>query len=94
MKKATIDLTDCKYLLELHERIRVALDFPVWYGKNWDAFWDLIHRECTYDYVIIKGSNTVSKDLVGSVKMMKDIMEENKQYYKNSKKPFDYEFID
>ena len=28
MKKAPVDLTDCKYILELHERIRIALDFP------------------------------------------------------------------
>ena len=94
MKKVTIDLTDCKYLMELHERIRIALDFPKGYGNNWDAFWDFIHRECTYDYIIVKGSNTVSKDLVGSIKMMKDILEENKQYYQNSNHPVDYEFID
>jgi len=93
MKKATIDLTDCKYLLELHERIRVALDFPKGYGKNWDAFWDFLNMECTYDYVTVKGSNTVSKDLGGSIQKMKEIMERNKQYYKNSRKPFDYEFI-
>lgn len=94
MKKVVVDLTDCKYLMELHERIRIALDFPEWYGKNWDAFWDMIHRECAYDYIIIKGSNTVSKDLADSIKIMKELLEENKQYYKNSKQPVDYEFID
>ncbi len=41
-KIITLDLTDCKYLGELHERIRVAFDFPEWYGANWDAFWDLL----------------------------------------------------
>ena len=28
MKKAVIDLTDCKYIMDLHERIKVSLDFP------------------------------------------------------------------
>ena len=41
-KIITLDLTDCKYLGELHERIRVAFNFPEWYGANWDAFWDCL----------------------------------------------------
>lgn len=94
MKKAVIDLTGCKYLLELHERIRVALSFPEWYGKNWDAFWDMINRDCEYNYIIIKGSNTVSKELAESIKIMRDILEENKQDWANSDCPFDYEFVD
>ena len=94
MKKATVDLTDCKYIIELHERIRIALDFPEWYGKNWDAFWDMINRNCEYNYITIKGSNTVSEKLKGSVKKMRDILEENKQDWAHSDCPFDYEFVD
>lgn len=30
-----LDLTDCKYLGELHERIRVAFDFP---KMEWGKF--------------------------------------------------------
>ena len=40
-KIITLDLTGCKYLGELHQRIRIAFDFPEWYGENRDAFWDL-----------------------------------------------------
>lgn len=94
MRKATIDLTDCKYLLEMHERIRVALDFPKGYGMNWDAFWDSLNRDCEYDYIEVIGSDTVAEELKPSVKMMKDIMEENKQYWASSKRPPDYKFID
>lgn len=94
MKKAVIDLTGCKYLLELHERIRIALNFPDWYGKNWDAFWDMINRDCEYNFITIKGSDTVSKELAGSIKTMRDILEENRQEWSNSDNPFDYEFID
>ena len=43
-KVITLDLTGCKYLGELHERIRAAFDFPEWYGANWDAFWPGDHR--------------------------------------------------
>jgi len=27
---------------ELHECLAQALEFPDWYGRNWDAFWDSI----------------------------------------------------
>ena len=38
IKEINLDFTGVKTLWELHERIRVAFDFPEWYGKNWDAF--------------------------------------------------------
>ena len=34
MKTIELDLTGCKYLSEIHERIRIAFDFPEWYGAN------------------------------------------------------------
>lgn len=65
-EKKTIvsDLTDCKYLGELHERIRVAFDFPEWYGANSDALWDLLWSECDADEVVISGVNTMPEQLV------------------------------
>lgn len=33
MKTIELDLTGCKYLSEIHEKIRVAFDFSEWYGK-------------------------------------------------------------
>lgn len=39
-KCVILDLTDCRYLGELHRRIKVAFDFPDYYGENWDAFYD------------------------------------------------------
>ena len=94
MRKATIDLTDCKYLMELHERIRKALDFPEWYGKNWDAFWDLLHRECKYDYITVIGANTVADELKPSITKMKKLLEKDKKYWESSNHPVSYEFVD
>ena len=44
IEKITLDLTNCKYIRDFHERIRVAFNFPEWYGKNLDALWDADSR--------------------------------------------------
>lgn len=75
-KIITLDLTDCKYLGELHERIRTAFDFPEWYGANWDAFWDLLWSECDSDEVIIIGENTLSKEFDPQLANMHKLLDE------------------
>ena len=94
MKNATIDLTDCKYLMELHERIKTGLHLDDGYGRNMDAFWDEINRNIQYKFITVKGSKTVSKDLLETTEIIKDILEKNKQYWKQSEYPFDYKFVD
>ena len=58
-----LDLTDCRYLGELHQRIKVAFDFPDYYGENWDAFYDLICTDSKAEMIIILGKNEMSKSL-------------------------------
>ena len=94
MKIIELDLTGCKYLAEIHERIRVAFHFPEWYGKNWSAFWDLLWSECDADKVIIKVENSLSSEFDTSLSKMYEILERNKKERANSDYPFDYEIID
>ena len=94
MKKAILDLTGCKYWHELHQRIQDSLEFPDYYGKNLDAFWDCINRDCDINFVTIKGTSKVSEDLKQTVEKILSMFEENKQYWINSDCPFDYEIID
>ena len=75
-KIVTLDLTGCKYLGEIHQRIKKAFNFPDFYGENWDAFWDLLRSECDADKVIVVGGDSVSKELRASVQTMKGILEE------------------
>ncbi len=82
MKTVYLDLTDCKHLYDLHERIRVAFDFPEWYGKNWSAFWDLLWSECDADRVIITGEHTMPKEFDMSLAKMHEILEREKQWRK------------
>ena len=38
----TIDFSKVQHYLEMHFIIRQALDWPDYYGCNWDAFWDCL----------------------------------------------------
>ena len=79
-KIMTLDLTGCKYLGEIHQRIKKAFDFPDFYGENWDAFWDLLRTECDADKIVIIGEETVSKELVPSMEMINEILQELKEH--------------
>lgn len=95
-KTITLDLSDCKYLGELHERIRVAFDFPQWYGANLSAFDDLMGTECDADEVEILGVVTMPEDLQKYmhkiVAILDKVVKERKYYsslYRHIK-PFSY----
>ena len=38
--KYKVDFSEVKYYAEIHEVLKRDLDFPDYYGCNWDAFWD------------------------------------------------------
>ena len=76
MKTIYLDLTGCKYWDDLHERIRVAFDFPEWYGANWSAFWDLLWSECDADRVVITGEHTMPKEFDRPLAMMHETLDE------------------
>ena len=82
-KKVTLDLTGYKYLGEIHQRIKKAFDFPDFYGENWDAFWDLLWSECDADKVVIIRGNRVSKELMPSIEIINEILQELKEDRKN-----------
>ena len=89
-KIITLDLTDCKYLGELHERIRVAFDFPELYGANWDAFWDLLRSECDAEKLEIIGINTLPKEFDEQIEVMKTVLERFKNNCKKYEEIFEY----
>ena len=81
-KTATLDLTGCKYLGELHKRIKEALDFPDHYGENWNAFWDTITGlvELPKQLVFI-GWNNISKKLPEEAQILKYYLDEYEKNY-------------
>lgn len=92
-KTATLDLTDCKYLGEMHQRIKKALNFPNYYGENWDAFWDCINADSDVDFITVIGINTLSKELKKEAEIMISLLEDNKKYWADVEPPFEYEIV-
>lgn len=95
MKTIILDLTGCKSLWDIHERIRIAFGFPDWYGKNWDAFWDLLWSECDAEKVIIRGEKTLPEEFSKNIKIMHSVLDDEildrKQHEKYGAVPFSYE---
>lgn len=90
---AVLDLTNCKYLGDLHSRIKTALDFPEHYGENWDAFWDSLRFDSSVDYVEIRGEETVADNLKHHLEKMHEIMQECKEERASLGLYFDYKII-
>ena len=93
-KTATIDLTDCKYLGELHLRIKKALEFPEHYGENWSAFWDSLRFDSPVDYVIIVGEHTLPPSFKPHIDKMHEILQRCKDECVRFGEAFDFEIID
>ena len=96
MKTIELDLTGCKYLGEIHERIRKEFAFPEWYGANWDAFWDLLRSECDAEYLFISGIKTLSVELSEAIKPMFNVLDDlvsEREKYKDFTTPFGYKIL-
>ena len=78
-KIITLDLTNCKYLGEIHQRIKKAFDFPDFYGENWSAFWDWLKTECDADGVEIIGEYTLSNEFDPHIRKMHEILQSNRE---------------
>ncbi|MGE0867532.1 MAG: barstar family protein [Kofleriaceae bacterium] len=42
MSSLELDLTHVRSAHDIHVALSSLLEFPAWYGHNWDGFWDLI----------------------------------------------------
>ena len=77
----TIDFRDVQNYAEVHLIIREALDFPDYYGCNWDAFWD-----CLTDmvgrpvHIEILGLDVVERRFGDTAKKMVDLLSRFKHW--------------
>lgn len=91
---AILDLTGCKYLGELHQRVKVALLFPDPYGENWAAFWDCLRFDTPVDYIKIKGEHTMPPEFRRDLEIMHECLRDCKEERTRLGDQFGYEIID
>ena len=90
----TIDFRNIKYYLEVHTIIKEALDFPDYYGENWDAFLDAFRTVGVPDRIIITGESTVPKDLLPELKRMHSTLDYIRAELSGFGQTFSYEIKD
>lgn len=97
MEKKTyiIDFTNIEYYSEVHSVIKSSLDFPDYYGCNWDAFWD-----CLTDmygekmHIKIMGLEIVKHKFDDIADKLVEILKEFKHAYKMFENDITIEIID
>lgn len=92
-KTVRVDLTGCKYYLEIFERIRLAFGFDEDCGRNWQAFWDSLHYDSDADHVEVIGVETLPKEWQDSLKTMHFFLEEKRKRCADTDYPFSYVFL-
>lgn len=67
-REIILDFTGCKYITEVHWKIRDTFLFPSFYGENLDALWDMGcdyigSDEKVFEFAKIRGVDTLPKDI-------------------------------
>ena len=77
----TIDFTNVQHFLEMHFVIRDSLDFPDYYGCNFDAFWDCLTNMIGRPiHIEIKGLEVIIRKFGDAANVMIEILKELKHY--------------
>ena len=94
MKKAILDLTDCRDGIDMHQRFKKDLEFPDFYGENWDAFWDSLMWDTEVDYIEVHGERSVAKELLPKLETFHELLQKAKDECTRIGWEFDYVIVD
>ncbi|WP_223596800.1 barstar family protein [Neobacillus bataviensis] len=72
----TIDVSNVETKNQLHLLLKEKLEFPDFYGENWDAFWDAITGLVSPlpKKIIFMGWSELEKNLPRDTKIMKECL--------------------
>ena len=88
-----LDLTGCKDLKELQQRIKTAFDFSDEYDGSWYSFGIVLWKAADVERVIIKGKKSLDEGLKKEIEEMHKKLEENKKYWECWNDVFSYEIL-
>lgn len=81
-----IDFSDCRYVDDIHGKLKTSFGFPDYYGKNWDALWDCLRdfvlSEESPREVVIRGIDQMPKDLQDYFQKANQIFRELEMKYR------------
>ena len=77
----TLDFSKVNYINEVHQIIKDELDFPDYYGMNWDACWDCL-TDMIGDplHIEILGMEQIQNKFPSEVKIMLEIFKDLKHW--------------
>ena len=84
MKTYTIDFRNVRHFSEVHATIAEGLEFPDYYGGNWDAFWDCLSTEMDLSepfLIEIFGLEVIEQNYPDYAKKMLEILKKFKYYW-------------
>ena len=93
METVILDLSDCKYVGELHQKIKEAFSFPDYYGENWDAFYDMMCMESRAEKIIIYGIADANNVIKSAIEEMIDALQAVQVHHKRFNKTLNYEVV-
>jgi len=77
----TVDFRNVTHFLEMHAAIFEGLEFPDYYGCNWDAFWDCMREMHGAPTLIeILGIDVIERLFDDDAKMLLSTLKEWKQF--------------
>jgi RNAse (barnase) inhibitor barstar len=81
IEKVHLDFSQITSEEEFHDYIRNKLSFPIYYGKNLDAFWDCITEITEEMEIEIKGLESLSpalrSDIESYIELIKACIDED-----------------
>ena len=94
MKEYVVDFNGAKTIRTFHEALQKGLEFPDYYGKNVDAFWDCITTDIQVPCNIKFYGFNVIKELEKEKSIIIEMLNEAIEWYTQFDEEVKYDIID